>query len=157
RVVARAVRAGRGVDVIQLAEDLQVFLDVLQRLHRAVEFEVFAFPRRPPIGWDRSVGKIDEGHPQWRAGRRRRERTAPLPFRRERVERAERFECRQRKARAETAEEMAPAQTGETLRGNVRGEQRVRFHGCSRAWTPFFKDCAGVASVTAERLRRFWN
>src|SRR3989442_10954228 len=157
RVVAGAVRSGRRVDMVQAAENLQAFFDVLQRLHRAVEFKVFAFPGRPPIGRYGSVREIDEGHPQWRSSGRRRQLTSRLRIGRKDTEWPESFEAGQRQTRAETPEEMAPAQTGETLSGKVLVKQRFCFHGCSLAWTPFSKDCAGLASVTAEKFRRFWN
>ena len=155
RVVTGAVRAGRGVDVVQLAQDLQAFFDVLQRLHRAVEFKILALASRPPVAGDRTIREIDKGHPQRRAGRRSRQRTGRVRIGRERSEWPERLEGGQRQTRAETAEEMAPAQTGESLSGNVLVKRRVCFHGCSLAWTPFSKDCAGLASVTVERFRRF--
>src|SRR6185295_17926645 len=88
---------------------------------------------------------------------RRRQWTSRLRIGREDTEWPESFESGQRQTRAETAEETATAQTGETLSGNGLVEHRVRFHGCSLAWTPFSIDCAGLASVTAERCRRFWN
>src|SRR5438105_2601887 len=157
RVVACAVRPRSGVDMVKAAEDLQVFFDVLQRLHRAVEFKVFALSGRPPIGRDGSVREIDEGHPQWRSCGRRRQLTSRLRIGREDTEWPESFESGQRQTGAETAEEMAPAQAGETLSGNGLVEYRIRFHGCSLAWRPFSKDRAGSASVTGERFRRFWN
>src|SRR5204863_7013458 len=76
---------------------------------------------------------------------------------REQCEWPESFEGGQRQTCADTAEEMAPAQAGESLCGNVVVKRRVCFHGCRLAWTPFSKDCAGLASVTLERFRRFWN
>src|SRR5438034_10608004 len=135
-VVARAVRPGRRVDMVQAAEDLQALFDVLQRLHGAIQFEVFAFAGRPPIGRDGSVREINEGHPQWRSGRRRRQLTGRFRFGREHAEWPESFEGGQRQTRAETAEEMTPAQTGEMLRRNVLVEQRLCLHGWSLAWTP---------------------
>src|SRR5437667_8961428 len=92
RVVACAVRARSGVDMVQAAENLQAFFDVLQRLHRAVEFKVFVLPGRPPIGRYGSVREIDEGHPQWRSGGRSRQRTSRLRIGREHTEWPESFE-----------------------------------------------------------------
>src|SRR5262245_56175820 len=156
-VVTGAVRARRGVDVVQPAQDLQAFFDVLQWLHRAVEFKILTFTSRPPITGDRSIREIDKGHPQWCAGRRRRQRACRVRIGREHAEGPEGFEGGQGQTRAETAEEMAPAQAGETLCGNVRVKLKVCFHGRNLAWTPFSEDCAGLASVTVERFRRFWN
>jgi hypothetical protein len=76
---------------------------------------------------------------------------------RERAEWPEGFEGGQGQASAETAKEMAPAQAGETLRGNVLVKLKFCFHGCSLAWTPFAEDCAGLASVTLDTFRRFWK
>src|SRR5947207_13491125 len=86
RVVACAVWPWSGVDMVQAAEDLQALFDVLQRLHRTVEFKVFALASRPPIGRDGSVREIDEGHPQWRSSRRRRQLTGRLRIGREYAE-----------------------------------------------------------------------
>src|SRR5437773_7402953 len=125
RVIASAIRAGRGVDMVQAAENLQAFFDVLQRLHRAVEFKIFALAGRPPIARNRSIREIDEGHPQWRSGRSQGQLTGRVRISGEHAEWPEGLEGGQGQTGAETAEEMAPGQTGETLSGNVLVEQSV--------------------------------
>src|SRR3989442_10156971 len=102
RVVTCAVRPRSGVDMVKAAENLQAFFDVFQRLHRAVEFKVFALAGRPPIGRDGPVREIDESHPKWRSGGRRRQLTGRLRISREHAEWPESFEGGQRQTRAET-------------------------------------------------------
>ena len=119
RVVAGAVWSGRGVDMVQSGEDLQAVFDVLQRLQSATQFKVFAFPLRPPVRRDGSVGEVDEGHPQRRAGRRRRHLTGTG---RKCGKCAEGLEGWQRQTCAEATQEAAPAETGVSLSGEVIAE-----------------------------------
>ena len=56
-VIAGAVRAGRGVDVVQPAEDLELVLHRRQRLHGAVQFEILAFAFGHQVGWMAPLGK----------------------------------------------------------------------------------------------------
>ena len=89
RVIACPIRSRGGIDVIQAAENLQLILHPLERLHRAGQFELPAFAFRPPVRLDRAIREIDKRHPQRRPGgagrrgwwfQRRRERSnAPIP------------------------------------------------------------------------------
>ena len=151
RVIARAVRAGRGVDVIQSAEDLQLMLHLRQRLHGARELKIFSRAARPPVLLNCTVRKIDEGHPQRRTARRGGEFAQGFRLRRQRGKRSHRFKRRQRETRAEAAQEMAAVEAGETFSGKVP----VYFHGVDAVCALGSDD--GTAAEVEEMLRRFWN
>ena len=65
RVVARTVRPGGGIHLIQPGDDLNLTLDSLKGLHGAVELEVFlrSAGLRPPGGLDGSIGHVNKGQP----------------------------------------------------------------------------------------------
>ena len=61
-MVAGAIGSRRGVNVIQPAQHLHVVFQILQRLHRVVEFELRSFRFWPPRGRNRAVGEVHERH-----------------------------------------------------------------------------------------------
>ena len=56
RMVAGAVLAADGVELVQPAEDLDLVLDLLQRLQGPVELEVLPLPFGPPVTWMTPLG-----------------------------------------------------------------------------------------------------
>ena len=63
-MVARPVQAAVGVDVVESAQDLDLLLDLFQRLQRPGELEIFALALGPPVTLIHAVGNVDIGHPQ---------------------------------------------------------------------------------------------
>ena len=107
-MIARPVGAGGGVDLVESAQDLDMLLDLLQRLQRLVQLEVFAFLLGPPVALVHAVGNVDERHPQRGAGRRRRE--FARVFRRSgRAGGQQRFESRKGQRHARASQECAAA------------------------------------------------
>ena len=78
RVVAGTVQPAVGVDVVQPAHDLDLVLDLLERLQGAVELEVLPFLLGPPVALMHAVGNVDEGHPQRGTRSRGRRQREPL-------------------------------------------------------------------------------
>src|SRR5262249_22774403 len=60
-VVAGAVGAGGGIDVIESSHDVELMFHALQGLQGAAQIEVAAFACGPPVGLDGAVGEINEG------------------------------------------------------------------------------------------------
>ena len=71
RMIARPVRAGSRIDLVQAAQDLKMLLDLFKRLQRLGELELFPFLLGPPVPLVHAIGNVDERHSQRRAGRRR--------------------------------------------------------------------------------------
>ncbi len=111
-MITGAVGAGCGIDVIQAAQHLHVLLQILQRLHRVVEFEIGPLVLRPPSRRDGAVGKVHKSHPHRRASGGRCQRRAGLGFRRLHHARQQRFERRQRHAGAQPPQKAATIEAG---------------------------------------------
>ena len=108
RMIARPIRAGSGIDLVEAAQDLKMLLDLFKRLQRLVELEVFPFLLGPPVTLVHAVGNVHERHPQRRARRRRCE-PGRLGAGRDRARREQRFEGGQRKSNAGPAQKRATA------------------------------------------------
>ena len=102
-VVAGTVGAGRGVFVVQPAEDLQPVLQLGERRQRAVQLEFLVLALGPPSVLNCAVRKIDKRHPQRCAARRDRELCCRIGGRERRAK--QRPERRQRHASADPAQE----------------------------------------------------
>ena len=83
RMVARPVQAAVGIEVVQSAQDLDLVLDLLERLQGPGELEVLSLPFGPPMTLMHAVGDVDKGHPQRGARRRGRQRAGLAGGRRE--------------------------------------------------------------------------
>ena len=111
RMVAAAVVARVGLVEVQAADHLEALAQRGQRLHGRAQFELCPGALRPPIVLAGAVGKIDEGHPQGRPGRRGRgpgRRRGGRPQR----GRDQGFEGGQAEAHAHALEEGAAAEGG---------------------------------------------
>ena len=67
-MVPCSIGTGRGVDVVELAEDLDSFPDLLEGLHGAAELEILSFALGPPAFLVGSIGEVNESHAQGSAG-----------------------------------------------------------------------------------------
>ena len=61
-MVAGAIGSRRGINVIQPAQHLHAVFQILQRLHRVVEFELRSFRFWPPRGRNRAIGEVHKRH-----------------------------------------------------------------------------------------------
>ena len=146
RVIAGTVGTGRGVHVVHAAEHLKLVLHGRERLERRAELKV---PRLRPsatrLGLDRAVREIDIGHAQRCAGRSAGEVRGLAAGGEEVAGHDDRLKRGQRHAGAESAEEGAAAQAGETLCGGVRVVV-VGFHGVETG-------CKGRKAILSRRFR----
>jgi hypothetical protein len=69
-MIAGAVLAGRGIDMIQSANDLNLVLQGGERIHRRAELEILAFALWPPILLVHTVGNREKYHPPRRGSSR---------------------------------------------------------------------------------------
>ena len=133
-VIAATIHAGRGIQMIQPADHLDLVLVRRQRLQRAAQLKIRSFRGRPPRGGNRAVRKIDKGGPQRRARGRCRQIAGRRNGGGQKLRREQRFKGRQREAHAEAAQKMPPAETGVALRRKIPGLMSV--HNFSFAGSP---------------------
>src|SRR6185436_1933268 len=158
-MIAGPVRAGRRVDMVEPAQDLELMFNGSERLHGAGQLKFGSFAVGPPGRLDGAIGEIDKCHAQRCAGGGGGQFRAggEAGFDRETLQRTQRFKCRQRDAGAESAQKMPPAERGQALCGPLLGVggRCWSFHGYSFRAARCLPAGAGVAGTLA--LRRFWN
>ena len=156
RMVAGPVEAAVGIHLVQPAQDLDLLLDLLQRLQGPGELEVLPFLLGPPVTLMDAVGNVDESHPQRRARRRDRQRRPPLAAAATLPEQAG-TRRRAGPAKRPRRGEMAAAQAR-----HAAGRQQRR---CADGLVSWLRSCLkteflstrSIRPVAAETLRRFWN
>ena len=110
-MVACAIGSRRGVNMIQPAQHLHAVFQILQRLHRVVEFELRSFRFRPPRGRNRAIGEVHERHSHGRAGGAGCQRRAGFRFGRPNYSRQECFKRRQCHAGPQPSQKSATIKT----------------------------------------------
>ena len=115
-MIAGPVRPGGRVDLVESAQDLDMLLDLFQRLKRPGELEILAFLLGPPVALVHAVGNVDERHPQRSPRRRRRQLAGRIVHGSGRTGRNQRFKRREGQRNAHAPQECAAARLARSCR-----------------------------------------